>query len=356
MVVAQSLNLSASSETADHNTSTFLLDEGSISINSGSLEFLSSGKTVSDFKGLGISPDFSKVSVLKWSGEKGEIQMFNSAGDLLNAYSTITLADESSFGVYPFNNGNLLLRDKISNFTFYDTFGEIAKSVSSSSQSKGGQKISEVAMSPNAETLVIYNPQVKRKGELGSSAMVKQGDDFKDIYFSSDRYLKNVTVSDDGDIIVLITAKDGTDDQVIIMDRFGNELNTITTEEDLKGASLSKDAEYITLYSGGRVMVFTTVDGESQGATSFRSSIFLADYFPEDNLILALTGSYSERSGIMNNVEFRAINLKKRAIESNKFPGAVGFHTAMTPKFVRTSADHYKLMGGSKQIEIEVNF
>lgn len=355
-LAAQSLSLSATDQTANHDPSTFLLEAGSVSISSGFIEFLNSGKTVSGFKTLGISSDHSKVALLKWGGEKGEALMLDSSGEMLNSYSTISLADETSFGVYPFNNGDLLLRDKISNFTFYDTVGEISKSVSSSSQSEEGQKISEVAMSAGGETLVIYNPQVKRSGELGSSAMVKRGDEFNDIFFSQDRFLKNVTVSEDGNIIVLITAKSGTDDRAIIMDKFGNELNTITSDEDLVGASLTEDFEYITLYSGGRVMVFSLLDGESLGATSFRSSIFLADYFPEDNMILALTGSYSEHSGVMNNAEFRAIDLKERAIESNEFPGALGFQKAMNPRFERTSSNQYKLLGGSKVIEIEANF
>lgn len=357
VVLGQSLNLSVSQQTSGNDVATFQLEGGKVSIGSGSIQFLSSGSTVEDYKAFGVSPDYSKVIVLQWDGEKGNMLLYGSAGDTLNSYSTITLADEASFGVYPFNNGNLVLRDKIANFTFYDTFGEIVTSVSSSSQSKEGEAISELVMSANGETVVVYSPKIKRNGELGSKAMVmKQDDKFNDVFFDSDRYLKNVTISADGDIIALLTAKEGADDQVRIMDKFGNELNTITVDERLVGASFADEAKYITLYSGGRVMVYSTLEGESLGATSFRSSIFLADYFPDDNLILALTGRYSERTGVMNGAEFRAINLEKRAIESKEFPASLGFNKAITPRLTRTSAGEYKLEGGSKVIEIKANF
>lgn len=356
VAAAQSLDLSVTPQTSDNNPSTFLLAEDEVSIGSNAIQFLSSGASV-EYQNLGVSSDYSRVSVLQWTEGEGEIILYNSEGDELYSYSTITLGDAVSFGIYPFNNGNVLLRDKIANFTFYNTFGQIFTSTSTRSQSKEGEAISEVAMSRGGETIVLYSPKIKRNGNLGSKAKVMTGPKkFDDIFFSSDRYLKNVIVTDDGDIIVAITAKEGTDDQAIIMDRFGNELNRISADEDLIGASVSDGAEYITLYSGGRVMVFSLLSGESQGATSFRTPVFLADYFPADNLILALTGSYSERAGTLTGAEIRAINLEKRAITSENIPGPLGFHQAIPARLIRISADNYRLEGGSKQIEIEASF
>lgn len=359
VVFGQSLDLSVSSQTANNNSSTFLLQNGEISINEDRLQFLNSGESVSGYEVLGVSPDYSKISLLKWAGdsEKGELVIFNSSGARLTAYSTIAVTDRASFAVFPFNNGELLLRDKITNFTFYDTFGEISQSISSSSQSKEGEVISEVAISPNGETVVIYNPKIKRDGQLGSKAQVMLPDgSFENIFFSNDRYLKTVIVSQDGNIIVAISAQSGADDQVLIMDRFGNELNSMFLDENLVGASLSDDLEYITLYSGGRVIVYSTMNGEKLGATSFRTSIFSADYFPEDNILLVLTGNYSEDTGVMNGAEFRAIDLEERKIASSDISGAIGFNKAITPRLVRLTENEYQLLGGTKRIRIKANF
>lgn len=354
----QSLRLSVTNQTSDNNPSTFLLDQGEVTIRSGNVQFLRSSNKVSNYEALGISHDRSIVGVLDRSTTESRLVVLSSVGDTLTSYSGITIsANDPSLAVYPMNNGQVLLRDNITNFTFYDTFGEIITNMSSSSQSKEGEAISEVAMSPDGQTIVIYNPKIKRNGNLGSKIQVRRKKNtFKNIYFSDDRYLKNVSVSDDGNLIVAISANSGTEDRVLIMDKFGNELNTISTDENLKGAALSSDSEYMVLYSKGRVMVYETRSGERLGAASFRSPVFMASYFPGSNLMLAMTGNYSKRTGILNNVKFRAVDLEQRKITSKEFSSALGFTNAIAPRLVRLSANTYQLVGASKHVTIEANF
>lgn len=358
IVIGQSLNLSVSQETSDNNPSTFLLKSDEVVINSNSLRFLGSNNTVNRFETIGISPDGGTVGVLKRSAGDGQVVLFNSVGDTLNSYSAKSLAsDDPSLAVFPFNNGGIILRDNITNFTFYNTFGEISTNMSSSSQSEEGEAIAEVAMSQDGQTLVVYNPKVKREGVLGSQAQVMlQDGSFQNIHFSTDRYLKDVNISENGNVIVAVTSQDGANDRVLVMDKFGNELNNISTDESLIGTSLSDNSEYITLYSTNRVMVYSTVEGNRLGATSLRSTAFLADYFPDDNVLMVLMGDYSENTGTLNGVEFRAIDLEQREIASEEFSGALGFNDAITPKFVRTSAGEYQLLGSSKRMTIKANF
>ncbi|HET6527133.1 MAG TPA: hypothetical protein VFG39_00130 [Balneolaceae bacterium] len=357
IALGQSLNLSVLSPTSNNSPSTFLLEDGEASINPSSFQFLGTGKTIAGFSAYGISPGYSLVSFLKATSKKGQLVLFDSSGDTLNSYSTISLSSaDPSLAVYPSNAGSVLIRDNIVNFTFYNTFGEVITSMSSSGETKGGQVISEVAMSPNRETVVIYTPKIKRNGKLGSKAevMLPNGD-FETIYFSNDRILNYLGISESGNLIVAISSAQGTD-QVLIMDKFGNELNTITSREDLIGASFSDNGEFITLYSDQRVLVFTTMTGERLGSTSFRSPVLVADYFPEDDVILTLTGDYYESTGIINDAEFRAVDLEQRELASEQFSGALGFNHTMKPKFVRSGSGEYKLMGASKRIAISVNF
>lgn len=356
MALGQSLNISVAEHTADNNISTFTLGNSRVTFGSQSIRFLDSGREQS-FDALGVSSDNNIISTLTWKNQEGEIVLYNPQGKKLTSFSTISLADKASFGLYPFSNGHTLLRDKIANFTFYDSFGEIVTSMSSSSQSTEGEAISELATSESGNTVVIYNPKIKRNGELGSKAQVRTGPkQFEDIFFSSDRYLKNVTVSKDGRLIAVITAKQGSDDKVLIMDQYGNELNTIKAEEDLKGVNFTDDLEQVTIYSGGRVMVYNTLSGESLGATSFRSPIMIADYFSDDHLILALTGNYFDRSGRLSNIEFRAINLKQRSIASQNFSGTLGLSQAINLQFIRNSLNSYTLTGANKMIDIRAYF
>lgn len=358
VLLGQSLDLSVPSPTANNNPSTFLLEQGEITIRSHSILFRRSGTTIKDFAAWGISPDNSIVGILKDTPEGGEMALLNSRGDTLYSYSTATISsDDPSLAVYPSNNGTVMLRDNITNFTFYDKFGEIYANTSSGSQSEEGEAISEVAMNPTWETLITYSPKIKRGNNFGSKAQVKLSDrKFKDIFTSTDRFIKDFTVSEDGHMVMTITARQGTADQVLIMDKYGNRINEISADENIVGASLSADNEYITLYSRGRVMVYSVMDGNSLGATSFNANIFMADYFPEDDLILALTGDYSEGAGVLNNVEFRAVNLEQRSITSEELDGSLGFTEKIEPALKRLSSGEYQLVGSSKRIKIGANF
>lgn len=357
-IFAQSLTLSTSKKTADNNPSTFLLEQGELTIGSESLHFLSTNTTIDSYEVFGISPDKSVVGTLEREGREAEITLFNSLGDTLNSYAGKSLAsDDPSLAVYPLNNSNLILRDNITNFTFYDTFGERLTNFSSSSESEEGEAVAELTMSADGQTIAVANPKVKRNGVLGSQLRVMLPDrSFQSVHFSTKRYLKEVKISADGNIIAAVTARDGTDDQVLIMDKYGNELNSISTDENLLGVSLSDDSEYITLFSSGRVMVYSILGGDRLGATSVRSPVFTADYFPEDNVLLILMGDVSQNSGNLNNVEFRAINLQQRSIATENLSGAIGFTKALSPNLVRISPNKYQLQGGSKRINISANF
>jgi hypothetical protein len=356
-VYGQSVDLSVASPTANNTPSTFLLKNGELSFGQGGVQFLGTGNMVSSYSAMGISPDRSKVAFLKRSASSGEITLYSSRGNILNRFDLATqVPDDPSLAVFPFDNAGVLVRHNITRFNFYDTFGEISNSMSSSSQSEQGETISQVAMSATGQTVVIYNPKIKFGNNLGSKAQVMLADgSFTNIFFSKNRFLKDVTISGDGNIIVAITAREGADDEVLIMDKFGNELNTISTSENLSGASMSRHSDFLTLYSSGRVIVFSAISGEKVGATSL-GSVFLAQYFPQDNTIIALTGNYSEESGVMSEVEVQAINVEQRAIESTSFADNLGFHQAIAPRLTRVGSNKYQLTGSSKELMITTSF
>lgn len=354
--VAQSLSVSVEGASGS-STSAFALPGGPVSFNKAQVSF-PSGTVITDFLEYGVSPDRSVVGFLSAFGSGSRALVIDSRGDTLTSFEVTALgADDPSVAIYPSNTGAVLVRDNIASFSFYDTFGQTITRVSSSSQSEEGEAISEIAMDPAAQTIVIYNPQIKRNGQLGSRAQVLNASDkLEHIYSNSRRVIKDVAISDNGQYIMLLTAGRGSEDEVVIMDRFGNKLNTISTDEDLKGVRLSESTKYITLYSERRVLVFDMLKGERMGSTSLRSSVVTAEYFPGDETILAMTGSVSPASGSVSSIDFHAIHLGKRQIARESFNSSVRFDEAIRHDLVRTGNGRYRLEGASKQIGIRADF
>jgi len=357
-VAAQSLNLSVTPSTANNNSSTFLLEEGKVSISSQSVRFLSGSRSISDLNAVGISADQSRVGILQPASKDGKITIYDSQGQALNSFSVSSFtADDPSNALYPFYNGYVLMRYNITNFKLFDTFGDVVAYGSNSSGSKQGETITEVAASPAGETIVVYTTKIKRRGKLGSRAQrVTAGGKMDEIYNSYDHYLKKMSVSADGNLVLAITASEGTSDELVVMDKYGNEINSFSTDESLQGATLSMDGEHVTLYSAGRVMVYNLLTGERLGASSFRAPVFLAEYFAEDHTILVLTGSYSESAGVLANIEFRAINLERREITSKEFSARLGVAQSIEPYFERVGSGQYLLMGTSKRVKVNTDF
>lgn len=359
-VMGQSLNLSVSQKTKSNSPSTFMLGGNKVQLTKDEVSFLSTDSKIDGLADMGISANGKIISVLKQAGEKANISLYKSDGHLLNTYSTFPLdRNDPSRAVFPMDNGSVILRNNISHFSFYDTEGESITSLSNSSGSEGGEKMSKVLVSNDQSTSLIYNPKIKWGKAFGSSVKaVEEDKSLKTVYESKKRHLRDVKISPNGQFIVLVTAATNKKDRVVILDQYGNSINKIDTDEQLVGATLSANSKYITLYSDGRVLVFNTISGKKLGATSFRStrSTYLADYFPEDHTIIALTGDSGANDTIIKNSVFKAINLQKRSIADKKLSAPLGVNENLELRFSRSSNNSYKLKGVSKVVQISTRF
>lgn len=355
---AQNLSVDAVGNTSNNNPSTFALKEGEVLINASRITFLSNRSTFSRYSAYGVSPDLSIVGLLTQNASASSALVLNSTADTLSTFKVTNLsAQDPSIAVYPANTGAVLVRNNIANFNFYSPFGEIISNVSGSSQSKGGETISEVAMDPQWRTVVIYVPKIKRDNQLGSQAQyLSETNELKSLFFSRDRSIKALNVTENGQFVSVVTGKQGTDDQILILDRFGNELSTISSDEELSGVVLSDDAEFVTVFSQKRVLVLDAMTGERLGSTSFRSPVVQVNYFPEDKVLLSMTGRYAERTGIVNNVEFHAIDLGRRKVERKEYGSTLGFNKKIDKKFIREGRHRYRLQGANKKLQLRVSF
>ncbi len=281
------------------------------------------------------------------------LKVTEGATTILEADYTLPAEPDPSLQAYAMPNGSVVVRENIANFLFYDSFGNIRKSVSNSSQSEGGEAISEFVVDVNGKTKVIYNPKIIRNGKTGSRAkFVLANMEVIDVFSSQDRAIQSVDISTNGELIAITTMKEGTDDEVTILDQFGNILATIEFDQDVKGVTFSENGLFATIYSGGRAAAYEISSKERVGSTSFRNtSVIYANYSPEDKTIIALTGkgeqSYSE-------LQAHTVNVSARKIARKDINGTMKqLHQIVME---RTGNGRYLLLGLDSMINLRAQF
>lgn len=341
---AQSLTITPVSETANNSTTEFLFKGMDVPITRDKVEF-SENIVTSDIaaSGLAVILNSESLTVFDVNGNK-----------LIDRRYTYT-ADDKTYQLTVANNGRFVLRENVANFLFYNHLGQLQFTVSNSSQSRDGESVSEFAADPAFKTTVLYNPIIKRGGEEGSRARVIDKNGYAtEFYYSDTRAIREVKVAENGNLIAVINYRNGTQDEVTITDRFGNELNSIPFDQSISGVQFSDDGRHITIYSNGRAGVYSILKGSRIGSTSFQMPVVFAKYFPQDNVIVALTGY--EVAGEISNVELHAINIEQRSIERSGFNERLGKSRLIEPKIERKGANKYQISGFSKHLNMHVSF
>ena len=143
--------------------------------------------------------------------------------------------NDPSFKVYPLQNGAYIVRENIAGFVLFDSFGSLVRPISNSSKSVDGEKISELAMDPQGKTVVLYNPQVRNGEKRGSQAkIVGLEDSDVSVFYQEDAEIKAVRVAESGEFIAIGYGKEADDHNVVVMDKFGNEINTFNFDREIK--------------------------------------------------------------------------------------------------------------------------
>lgn len=263
-------------------------------------------------------------------------------------------ATDQTLKVYPFNDGRTIIRDNVANFSFFDAAGELLYSYSNSSQSVDGERESQLSSDSNGRTVVIYNPVIAYGNNTGSRANIVYGEENSHEFFRDpQREIRQLNVSSDGAYITIL-ATNNSGNQLLLFDRFGNELYQYQTEDDLQGVTLSPDANFITKFSSGRVQVFNVQTGESMGNASSRSPILYAAFIPQDETVIALGGSFSGRNII--NPTMTAVHLGLRQINRYEIDISLSTLDRDAVRIIRAGARNYRLIGLNKTLILETNF
>lgn len=345
ITVAQSLTVTESSATSANGSNQYMISGHRMAIDDNGL----------GFSGNAASSSVNSITALSAILIDASVEVYAGNGEELLSASFNLEGDDSSAKIYAKLNGGFIVRENIANFLFYNSLGNISQSISNSSQSTEGESISELASDPAFKTVVLYNPKIVNGGVEGSRAKVVHHDlTTTDIYYSSERAIRTVRVSGNGQFIAIATYGPGTDDVVVIMDRFGNDLAEISFDQSVEDVVISKDGNYATIRSNGRIGVYSILNGERNGSASFRSTLQYAEYIPEDETVIALTGSRSGSS--LTEVEVHAINVAARSIQRQSFDGALSMTDLIPFKLSRTGSFRYSLSGLNKTLDVRASF
>jgi hypothetical protein len=301
-----------------------------------------------------LSGDINSITGISTVLKADEVGIYSIGSEQLYSSDISTAPGDESLKIYTGLNGSFIIRENIANFLFYDARADIAQSVSNSSQSTEGESISELAADPAFKTIVLYNPKIVRDGIEGSRArFVESNYTTEDFFYSSDRAIRSVKISNDGQFIGVISFGSG-DDQLSLFDRFGNELNTISFDQSIMDFEFSTNRNFVTIRSNGRVGVYNILSGERIGSTSFRSRLYFATFVSEENTIVAMTAE--SRGNRLSDIEFHAINIEQRTIERQEFDGQLGVSSKVPVTLQRNSAYRYRLEGFNNPVDIRIQF
>lgn len=337
---AQSITISEAANTESFTASQFLVAGHQIDI---------------DTRGLHSVSALNGITGMSTTLEGTAIGLSGGAGSQLNSVEYNRAPNDNSLQLYAKPNGGFILRENIANFLFFGPGGNIQESISNSSQSTEGESVSELATDPMFKTVVLYNPKIMRNGTEESRAQVVNANgNTRNIFYGTGRSIKEVFVDESGQFIAIVTTASGTDDQVQVVDRFGNDLAEFTFNQNIAGVTFSPDGRFVTIRSNSRVGVYSVITGEREGSTSFRSMLQYATYIPEDENIIAMTADQMGEN--LSDVEFHAINLAARSIERQAYNGSLGVTELLPITMERTAAGTYSFSGLNKVLNVSVSF
>lgn len=358
VISAQTVQVSPIGNSADNNLRTFTFDRSNIELRG------------TDLSVSGPSAQFEIPSVNSYSrSDDGRFIAVIMAEDDLRAWLIDGLGNrirdirldyfdpsDETLKIKVYNDGSFTTRDNVANFSFFDSEGTLKFSVSNSSGSPEGEVASGIATDSSGNTILLYNPRINYGSNEGSRARIlREEDNFIDLFESRNRIIKKAVVSKKGSYITLITERAGASDEVIITDRFGNEIVRFDTDMDLAGSTLTEEAGYLTLYSSNRAQVYRLSDRELLGSTSFSVSVVYAAYCPEDQQILALIGSAGEHNRIQN-PELHAIHLGERSIARTDIAFPLSFIALNNLQLKCTADNQFLITGLNRELSIQTQF
>lgn len=264
--------------------------------------------------------------------------------------------NDPSFKVYPLQNGAYIVRENIAGFVLFDSFGSLVRPISNSSNSTDGEKISELAMDPLGKTVVLYNPQIRIGGKRGSQAKIVGLEDSDiTVFYKEDEEISAVRVAESGEFIAIAYGKGTKKNDVVVIDKFGNEIKSFAFDRVVTGLNLYGSGSTLTVFSENRVAVFNVLSGERIASSSFRNgTLRFANYSGADQAIVGVTGDLNGNT--LSNIEVRIINVAAKKIITQSYSGEVEVTDFDAITLNRNGRFKYTISGMSKDLNLKATF
>lgn len=350
---ARQLTIQAVNEHSSNSQDQYPLDGGLLESDRGYYTIGESG--IFNPVAWSISHQNQKAGFLETRDQSVYLTIFETSGNkIVDRQLDFFDVKDETLKLYLFDDGSSVTRDNVANFTFFDPDGELIYSVSNGSQSSEGEKESELAADSYGKTVVLYNPIINYGESMGSRAKVVYRENDQYVFFRDESsQILQVKVSESGSYIILLTG-DGANYGVYIFDRFGNELNQFSFDDEQKGVSISEDAQFVTVYSGGRTQVLDALSGERVGSTSSRSPVIYSRYFEEDDVILVFGGVQEENR--IDRPALSAIHIGKRQILRGEINESLSIYDFDRLGITRLQSNSYRIDGLNRSLKVQAGF
>jgi hypothetical protein len=347
---AQQLSISAYSEHSGYTQNQFPLAGGYVSSDRGYYTVADEG--FFNPAAWAISPGGALASFLESSRGELMLKRVDGRGNLLKeAVLEFFNSEDETLHVYPFDDGRVVTRDNVANFTFFDPAGRVLYSISNSSQSSEGERESQLASDRNGRTIVLYNPVINYGSSRGSQARVVFGEEDHHLFFNDrEEEIREVRVTSTGAFISILTNAGSA----YLYDRFGNEVRQFDFEDDLSGLNLSAEGDYLTAYTRGRVQVYNVLTGERIGSTSSRSPVLFADYIAEDDTIIILGGDIQDKN--ITDPMVTAVHISRRQIVREEANQSLSWMGREKLSLNRDGVGDYRIDGLNRSLVIRASF
>ncbi|MEX0639162.1 MAG: hypothetical protein WDZ29_07115 [Balneolaceae bacterium] len=356
---AQSIEVHTDGETSQSELYTYRLGNSTITFEETGLQMngLEEVVRISDIATWSISPNGTYTVAIQHTNPLSLHILRSSDGSKWQTELTYFKTDDSTLGLYVFNSGRVVTRDNVSNFTFFQPDGSIDFTYSNQSGSQYGERPSRLAADSNGRTVVLYNPIINHGFTNGSRArIIHNEEEFVDLLENDRLTINRVRVSDDGERVAIGLEEEGEVQNVQLFDRDGLLIQTLEPSlpsiEDLR---FSEDRRYLTVRSRNRVVVYLIGDGELIGSTSFRNEIQFANYVPEEEQLIALTGNLGERNRV-NSVDIYSVHFGERSLASTSVSMPLSISMPERVNVQHTGEGQFYLAGLNRMLIVETNF
>jgi len=357
-VNGQGVQISFEGKTAENAIQNYNIDNYTLNITDQYIDVKNGGLYINGYESLALSQEGLLLGTLAEDGEYDAKVLSFDGQEVLTVEEDILSADDPSEKIYVLANGKTIIRSNISNFNFYSPTGDFLYTISNNTGSSEGETVSKLAHDPMGKTVVVYNPKILGSGRSSSRVTYVSPEGKKEfIYNENSRMIKELIVSQNGEFIAIITESPGTEDQVVVIDKFGNEYFRTSSEEDLNGITFSQSNSHITIYSGGRMAVYSISNQERIGSSSIRGvPLLYANFIPEDNILMGLAGKYNSSTDMITEIEVKAVDFSRRKISSGSVSTPLSKTEVIALDIKRVKAQNYLLTGLNRDLKINSTF